>query len=115
MSGKGRGTRPRGQRIEVWVTSEERAEITNRADSVSMSASAYVRAAGLGWEASTAINKDAMADLVRLNDDLNRVGGQLKAWLDDEPGQGAIDPTTLMKSLHEIKGEMASAMAQLVD
>jgi len=115
MSGKGRGTRPRGQRIEVWVTPEERAEIAGRADSVNMSASGYVRAAGLGWEATTAINKNAMADLVRLNDDLNRVGGQLKAWLDDEPERGTIDPAIFMRNLQEIKGEMASVMSRLVD
>ena len=115
MAGKGRGSRPRNQRIDIWVTPEERAEIADRAAATGMSASGLARGAGLGWEPPAKINKEAMADLMRLNEELNRLGNQLKAWLDGEPGQDALDPAAILQSLGEIRGKMASVTPRLTD
>jgi len=115
MAGKGRGSRPRNQRIDIWVTPEERAEIADRAAATGMSASGLARGVGLGWEAPATINKEALADLMRLNDELNRVGNQLKAWLDSESGQDDLDPAAILQSLGEISGEMESVTPRLTD
>ena len=74
-----------------------------------------MRGAGLGWETPAVINKEALAELVRLSDDLNQVGNRLKAWLDGELDQNAIDPAAIMRSLQDIKGEMVSVTSRLVD
>lgn len=71
--GKGRGTRPRGQRIEVWVNNDEKAELAERAAQSGLSLSAYMKAAGLNAPIRARADLSAVADLVRVNGDLGRV------------------------------------------
>ena len=82
-----RGGRPRGARIEVWVTPEERAEIAARADRAGLSLSAYMRAAGL-----------------------------LKLWLAEKPGQGArqFEVDQMMTEFRTMQAELSGIMGRAV-
>src|SRR5690606_32702135 len=66
LAGKGRGTRPRGMRLEVWVTPEERAEIAARAAEAGLSVSAYLRTAGLNHPVRSVLDLRAVTDMGRV-------------------------------------------------
>lgn len=112
---KGRGTRPRSTRIDVWVTQEEREGIGERAAQANLSASAYLRTVGLTYPVPKMINRATLDEFVRLSRELNEVGGLLKAWLDEKPGQANVDVPSLMRSLNRIKGEMKDIAPQLLN
>jgi hypothetical protein len=107
-----RGTRPRGTRIEVWVTPEERAEVAARAASAGLSLSAYLRAAGLDQRVSSVYDLEAVAALVRVNGDLGRVAGLLKLWLAEKPGHGARRPDVdqLMRDFRALQAELSAIL-----
>ncbi|WP_427183401.1 plasmid mobilization protein [Bordetella bronchialis] len=109
---RGRGTRPRGSRIEVWVTPDERAEIAARAAQSGMSLSVCMRAAGLNHPVRSVLDLKAVADLGRVNGDLGRVVGLLKLWLAEKRGQGAspVGVEALMKDLRALQAEMHRIM-----
>lgn len=111
----GRGTRPRGTRIDVWVTPEERAEITERASQTGLSASAYLRTAGFSCSVPSLINRDALDDFVRLSGELNEVGRLLKLWLEGNPGEDGVDVSVLFQNLNRIKGEMQRVAPRLLN
>jgi len=116
LAAKVRGTRPRGMRLEVWVTPEERAEIATRAAEAGLSVSAYMRAAGLNHPVRSVLDLKAVADLVRVNGDLGRVAGLLKLWLAEKRGQGSrpVDVEALMKDLRALQTEMRQIMGRAV-
>lgn len=109
---QGRGTRPRGSRIEVWVTPDERADIADRAAQSGMSLSAYMRAAGLNHPVRSVYDLKAVADLGRVNGDLGRVAGLLKLWLAEKRGQGArpIDVEKMMDDFRALQTELSAIM-----
>ncbi|QLN97963.1 conjugal transfer protein TraJ [Klebsiella quasipneumoniae] len=71
--GKGRGTRPRGQRIEVWVNNDEKAELADRAAQSGLSLSAYLPAVGRNSPIRSMVDLLAVADLAKGNGDPGRV------------------------------------------
>lgn len=97
-----RGGRPRGSRIEVWVTPEERATIIEQAARTGLSQSAYLRALGLNTPVRAIADIDAVMELLRLNADLGRLGGLLKLWLSEQPGRGVPVPN-VRELLHKIE------------
>src|SRR5690606_1847048 len=111
-----RGTRPRRERIEVWVTPDEKAELADRAAQGGLSLSAYLRAAGMNHPIRSVADLDAVADLVRVNGDLGRVAGLLKLWLAEKRGQGArsVDVEAMMKDFRILQGQMREIMARIV-
>lgn len=111
-----RGGRPRGARIEVWVTPEERAKIAERADRAGLSLSAYMRAAGLNHRIKSVYDLQAVGDLVRVNGDLGRVAGLLKLWLAEKPGQGArrFEVDRIMTEFRALQAELSGIMRRAV-
>lgn len=114
--GKGRGTRPRGQRIEVWVNNDEKAELADRAAQSGLSLSAYMKAAGLNAPIRARVDLSAVADLVRVNGDLGRVAGLLKLWLAEKRGQGArpVDVEQMMIEFRELQAGIREKMSAIV-
>jgi hypothetical protein len=108
----GRGTRPRGTRIEVWMTLDERAEIAERAAQSGLSLSAYMRAAGLNHPIRSVYDLKAVVDLGRVNGDLGRVAGLLKLWLAEKRGQGArpSDVEKMMDDFRSLQTELSTIM-----
>lgn len=110
--GKGRGTRPRGQRIEVWVNNDEKAELADRAAQSGLSLSAYMKAVGLNAPIRARSDLSAVADLVRVNGDLGRVAGLLKLWLAEKRGQGLrpFDVEKLVDDFRVMQKELSGIM-----
>ncbi len=111
---KGRGTRPRSRRIEVWVTEAEKVEIAERATQSGLSMSAYMLAAGLNHSIRSVYDLKAVADLGRVNGDLGRVAGLLKLWLAEKRGQGArpSDVEKMMDDFRTLQTELSAIMRQ---
>lgn len=96
--------RRRGKPIEVWVNDEEKAVITERAASVGLSRSGFLRALGLNHPIRSTADSDAVTEMMRINGDLGRLGGLLKHWLSERPGAGA--PVAEVRSvLREIQDQ----------
>ncbi|ECG0898171.1 conjugal transfer protein TraJ [Salmonella enterica subsp. enterica] len=114
--GKGRGTRPRGQRIEVWVNNDEKAELADRAAQSGLSLSAYMKAAGLNAPIRARADLSAVADLVRVNGDLGRVAGLLKLWLAEKRGQSArsMDIEKVMIEFRALQASIREKMSAIV-
>lgn len=113
---KGRGTRPRGKRIDVWVNDNERAEISARAAQSGLSLSSYLKTAGLNQPIKSRADLVAVTDLVKVNADLGRVAGLLKLWLSEKRWQGAkpVDVEAMMNDFRLLQAEMRTVMAKVV-
>lgn len=113
---KVRGGRPRGRRIDVWVTPEEDANIADLAAQAGMSKSAYLRAVGLNQPVRSVLDLKAVADLAKVNGDLGRVAGLLKLWLAEKRGQGArpVDVEAMMKDFRRLQGEVLDLMGRVL-
>ena len=81
-----RPTRDRELPLKVFVTAEERRQITTKAREAGLSVSAYLRAAGMGKTLRSSFDHAAVAELVKVAGDQGRLGGLLKLWLVDRPG-----------------------------
>lgn len=101
-----RGTRPRGSRIDVWVTVDERAEIAERAAQAGLSLSAYLRVAGLNLPVRSVVDQGAVAGLAKLHADLGRSAGLLKLFLSKPrpSGAGSSEAAALILALRETQG-----------
>ena len=111
-----KGSPPRrGKPIEVWVTDEEKATITERAEEAGMSRSGYLRALGLNTPIRSVVDLAAVVDLAKVNGDLGRVAGLLKLWLLEKRGQGAdaID-VELMMEFKELQVGIRKAMSAIM-
>ncbi len=111
-----RGGRPRGKRIEVWLTPDEKTEIADRAAQAGLSESAYLRAAGLNHDIKSNVDLMAVSDLAKVNGDLGRVAGLLKLWLAEKRGQGAkaIDVEALMVEFRRLQQLTLSIMSKVI-
>ena len=108
--------RRRGKPIEVWVTDEEKAAITERAEEAGMSRSGYLRALGLNTPIRSVVDLTAVADLAKVNGDLGRVAGLLKLWLAEKYGRGAepVDIESLMVSFRVLQAQVRDLMSRIV-
>ncbi|MEX5498187.1 plasmid mobilization protein [Pseudomonas syringae] len=108
--------RRRGKPIEVWVTDEEKAVITNKAKEAGMSRSGYLRALGLNTPIRSVVDLTAVADLGKANGDLGRVAGLLKLWLAEKRGQGAkpVDVEEIMTKFRILQAQVLDLMSRIV-
>jgi hypothetical protein len=107
-------TAPRGKRpINVWVTAEERAQIERLAAATSLPVSVYLRTLGLGYEPKSLLDAERVGELLRACGDLGRLGGLLKLWLSERPGQGAsqVEIRTLLHSIGELRDQIVDKVA----
>ncbi|HMM46218.1 MAG TPA: conjugal transfer protein TraJ [Candidatus Macondimonas sp.] len=113
---KRRGGRPRGQRIDVWVTPQEYAAIADKARQTGLSHSAYMRAMALNTPVRSIVDLGAVDHLVRVHGDLGRVAGLLKLWLAERRGIGAhpVDVEAMMKDFRSLQREMLELMGRIV-
>jgi len=108
--------RDRLRPLRVVVSQSERKEIEGRAAAASLSVSAYLRAAGMGATfRSAASSHEQVATLAKVNADQGRLGGLLKLWLSERPGQGATvrDVRALLDRISEAQGKLADAVSRV--
>ncbi|GLR55195.1 conjugal transfer protein TraJ [Shinella yambaruensis] len=113
---KGRGTRPRRDRIEVWVTPDEKADLSDKAAQAGLSLSAYMRAVGLHEPIRSVADLQAVGELGKVNGDLGRVAGLLKLWLAEKRGEGAhpIEVEGLMKEFRLLQSQVLDLMGRVM-
>lgn len=102
-------------RIKVSVTPEQRARIESCAAMTSLSVSAYLRTLGMTHEPKSTLDDDAIRLLAKLHGDLGRLGGLLKLWLSERPGQGA--PTSevrlVLRGFEQLQRDVKDVVKQL--
>jgi hypothetical protein len=113
---KKHGGRPRGERVNVWVTPEEAAGLARMAKQVGMSQSAYLRAVGLNQPVRSVLDLQAMAELANVNGDLGRVAGLLKLWLAEKRGQGArpVEVEAMMRDFRALQDQVRDLMGKVI-
>lgn len=107
--------RDRKHPLHVTVTPEEREEIEKRAKAAGLSIASYLRALGLGHETRSALDHAAVGELVKVAGDQGRLGGLLKLWLVERPGQGApeIEVRRLLDRIGELQGTLAGVVGRV--
>lgn len=114
---KGRAQpRRRGKPIEVWVTDEEKASITKRAEEAGMSRSGFLRRLGLNTPIRSIVDLTAVAELAKVSGDLGRVAGLLKFWL-SEKGRGGMrstDVEAMMMEFRALQCKVLELMSRVV-
>lgn len=111
-----RGTRPRRERIEVWLEADEKATLAQKAADAGMSNAAFLRAVGLNTPIGARADLEAVRELAKLNGDLGRVAGLLKLWLTEKRNQGArsIDVERMMIEFRELQAGIRGKMSEIV-
>jgi hypothetical protein len=71
----------------------------------------YLRAAGIGHPIRSTLDHAAVLQLAKVNDDQGRLGGLLKLWLVEKPGQGA--PESEVRRLLDRLGELQTRLAEI--
>lgn len=108
--------RRRGKPIEVWVTNEEKAAITDKAKEAGMSRSGYLRALGMNTPIRSVVDLTAVGELAKVSGDIGRVAGLLKLWLAEKRGESAnaIDVESLMMEFRRLQVAIGMKMGTIV-
>jgi hypothetical protein len=113
--GKSGLRRERRRTLRVVVSDAEQAEIARRAAETSLSVSAYLRALGLGYAPKSTLDQRAIGELVKVHANQGRLGGLLKLWLVEKPGQGApaFDVRRLLSRIEALQEQLKAIVADL--
>jgi mobilization protein NikA len=105
----------RGERLKVNLTSAERAAVEESAAATGRSLSSFLRDVALGFTPKSNLDLQAVEVLVRTNADLGRLGGLLKLWLTERPGQGAspMDVRRLLKEIEDTQVVLRSLIQRI--
>ena len=112
---RGRGTRPRRDRLEVWVTPQEKAEISRRADAAGLPGSTFLRNLALNVPIRSVYDYEAVSEMAKLRGDIGRVGGLLKLWLSSRRGEGAsvADVNRALRDVNDLKERLLKVMERV--
>jgi hypothetical protein len=101
--------------LKVVVSTAERAAIIERAKACDLSVSAYLRTLGTGFEPKSTLDNQSISHLLKALADLGRLGGLLKLWLSERPGQGAstIDVRRLLRQIEAHQVQMKGIIERL--
>lgn len=101
--------------MRVVVSPTERAKIEASAEAASMTVSAFLRALGMGYSPASKVDKSLVVDLVHIAGDQGRLGGLLKQWLSERPGEGASEHevATLLRQLLETQARIKERVLRL--
>jgi hypothetical protein len=109
------GSQRKTQAIAVWVHPEERAKIQRLAASAGLSLSVYLKTLGLAYEPKSILDAARVRDLLKACGDLGRLGGLLKLWLVEKPGQGASEDEVrrLLEQIQEAREAIVEKVAAI--
>lgn len=77
-------TRKHGKHLRVPVLPSEELAIKENAAKVSLTVAEYLRRLSLGYEVTSTLDSQYVAQIVKINADQGRLGGLLKLWLTDD-------------------------------
>jgi hypothetical protein len=111
---KEREVRDRQKPLRVYVSEEERRQIEATAEACQQAPSAYLRSLGMGYKPKSAFDREAIEALAKLNADQGRLGGLLKLWLSEKPGEGASvkNVRALLEQIEETQTAIVRVMMQ---
>jgi hypothetical protein len=75
--------------VKLYVSAEEHGRLLQQAQSCDLTLSVYLRTLGMGYEPKSTMDAQAILSLIKVNADQRRLGGLLKLWLSERPGEGA--------------------------
>lgn len=104
-----------GTPIKVQVTADERKAIQDTARKVRLPVSALLRKLALGYKPPSKIDLETLYAVGRLRGDFGRLGGLLKLWLVDAPGQ-AVPESEVKAALDTIlakQGELSDLIVTI--
>ena len=96
-------TRKHGRHLRVPVLPDEETEIKSNAAKAGLSIAEYLRRVSIGYHIQSAIDKDYVLQLSKINADLGRLGGLLKLWLSQDKRVAHFDHRTVKALLGSIK------------
>ena len=115
-------TRRECPHIRVLADEAEHAMIKAGAEATGLSMSAFLRHVGVGYPVRSIVDLRQVAELVKINADLGRLGGLLKLWLAGDP---RLDPhrfphidRTIAATLTQIEASQArmrAVMDRIID
>jgi hypothetical protein len=108
--------RPRDKKpFAVLMTPEERAKIERNAAAKGLTASAYLRTLGLGYEPKPVLDPEHVYNLLKLGGELVRLSGLLRLWLNEQPDRGVpeIDVQQLLAQITETRGQIADKLMEM--
>lgn len=107
--------RSRNRPLKVYVTEAERAALTGAAQSAGLSVSDFLRRVGLGTEVRSLLDHEHIREVMRARADLGRVGGLLKIWLAERPGEGATayGVRAVLRQIEEAQAEVREKVRSL--
>ena len=79
-----RDTRKHGKHLRVPVLPSEELTIKENASKASLTVAEYLRRLSLGYEITSTLDSQYVAQIVKINADQGRLGGLLKLWLTDD-------------------------------
>ena len=87
------------------ITPDEWVQIKAKAAEAGISASDLFRASALGKKINSNIDLEAIQFLTKLSGDQGRLGGLLKLWLSERPGEGApqIDVVAALTGIEALR------------
>lgn len=97
-------TRKNGRHLRVPVLPNEETQIKANAVQAGLTVAEYLRRISLGYPLQSAIDKDHIIQLAKINADLGRLGGLLKLWLTQDKRVAHFDHATIMALLRNIRG-----------
>lgn len=96
-------------RQRLVCTEGERQELTERAEMVGLSVGTYLVRVGLGYQPHSVFDHKAVVSLLQTSGSLGRIGGLLKLWLTERPGEGVSSDDMrrvlnhLLETQHELR------------
>ena len=101
---------------------EEKKIIEEKAIQCGLSAAAYLRNVGLGYEPKSVLDLKKVDDLAKVNGDLGRLGGLLKLWLTNKEkvalfGNGVKEPDIrqLLLEIQKNQLQLRQIMQQVIN
>lgn len=73
----------RNIKITIRVNEIEEKKLVSKSDSFGLKIPGYLRSLGLNYPVKTIVDEKAVANLLKVNADMGRLGGLFKLWLSD--------------------------------
>jgi hypothetical protein len=108
-------TRKNSTPIKVWVLPEEKNLIEENARATGRSVSSYLRAVGIGYQPKSVLDHKSIADLVKVNADLGRLGGLLKMWLANDEKLEMYEPVQIQQTIHGVLAKIGEVQLELLE
>jgi len=94
----------RRKHLRVPVLDDEDSIIEANAKQVGMSKAKYLRALAMRYPVQSTMDANAVPELVRINNDLARLGNLQKLWLDNDVRTARFGTEQINRLLHRIEG-----------